>query len=611
MKQSKRLAALFAVVCLMISALSTSVFGASLSTETGVSAATGKAATTLTDGDADPVYDCTGRYVNIALVIDVTGSMSGEINMVKENLTAFVREIEASGAIARISIIEYQDIQCDGDDSTIVHETPDYSVWFEDTDAIVEEIEALEVGNGGDIPESLFDALGYVVDDETMTFNEAAAKFAIVVTDAGYNYANNWGIVDDADMIARLNAKGIQTTVVTYKDSTTSMWDDETGSYIGGEERKLLSDVYAPLTEGTGGTIIDLNDDFSVALSEYAKRIIATTAEKEIDESYVPVTSITLEKVTDEEAVTNGILKFRVTVNPTNATVKDVYWTISDTSIATINTELTNSEYCVINTLKEGTTTLVAKTADGGYTATFNLTVKEYVVDGETVTTGDVTKAVELITTTDAVEVKVVFDSTKTTKIDETILEEIMKAIKDEGKSVVLSFVDADGTPLFTWTFAGSKITDASVAITDFKIDTTASIKAVDDAVKALGVSDVYSKTLHFYHEGALPGEASITVPVSTSAKALYLYYYNPTTGKLELADETVTLKDGFATFEITHCSDYVLLDKLVKPAVVAPAEKPAAPKTGDVSNVLPMVVLAAGFVLAFVAVKRRKSVNA
>lgn len=37
------------------------------------------------------------------------------------------------------------------------------------------------------------------------------------------------------------------------------------------------------------------------------------------------------------------------------------------------------------------------------------------------------------------------------------------------------------------------------------------------------------------------------------------LYYYNPETGKFELVNAKVIVKDGYATFEIEHCSDYVL----------------------------------------------------
>lgn len=47
--------------------------------------------------------------------------------------------------IPRIAIIDYKDIEDDGDNTTVVHETPDYSVWFDDTDKVIAEIETLEV----------------------------------------------------------------------------------------------------------------------------------------------------------------------------------------------------------------------------------------------------------------------------------------------------------------------------------------------------------------------------------------------------------------------------------------------------------------------------------
>ena len=166
-----------------------------------------------TSTDTEKVTDCKGKYVNIALVVDTTGSMSWDIRIVKENLTEFVREIEKSGAISRISLIEYQDIQCDGMDSTKVHTTPEYSVWFDDVEQMVEEIDSLYVSGGGDIPESLVDALGYVVNDEVMTFNdfkeygsEQEVKLQGKYKQEGRNY-----VVNDGDIIFfRANTSGLK-----------------------------------------------------------------------------------------------------------------------------------------------------------------------------------------------------------------------------------------------------------------------------------------------------------------------------------------------------------------------------------------------------------------
>lgn len=544
--------------------------------------------------EAEETYDCTGKYVNIALVVDTTGSMSSDISTVRENLTAFVKEIAASGAIPRISLIEYKDVQCDGKDSTVVHRTNDYSVWYENTEDIVAEIETLEVDGGGDIPESLIDALGYVVNEEVMTFNTYAAKFAIVLTDAGYNDANQWGIQNMDDMINRLNEKSIQTTVVTHKDWETYTWDDETGDYLRDTPSILLSDEYADLTSKTGGTIIDMSSDFSVALSEYAKKIIAATASKEIDSSYVPVTGIKLGEA-ETDLATEGIYKFPVTITPENATVKDVIWNVEDETIATINRDLTNSAYCVVNAKKEGSTKLIATTADGGYTAYFTLTISDVVYDGTVAVTCKADKVVSVLESAETTKVTLVSDEAAETKIETTLLKEIFETLKATGKEIAFAFENEKGEELYSWTFTGGTITDASVAVSDFKIESGKSVPAVDSAVAAIGVSTSYTD-IHFVHDGSLPGKATITTTCNLSDGTVYLYYYNPTTGGLELVSSDVVVKDGKATFAIEHCSDYVLSSKkLVAESATTTtnaATTTTSPKTADDFNVAPMIGL-------------------
>ena len=418
-------------------------------------------------------------------------------------------------------------IQCDGDDSTVVHKTPDYSVWYDDAGQMVAEIEKLEAYGGGDSPESLVDALGYVTNDSVMTFNRYAAKFAFVLTDAAYNNANRWGYKDMNDAIAQLSAKGIQTTVVTHKDYYADTWDEVTDGYIIGDGSGFLSlsDVYADLTSKTGGTIIDMSEDFEKDLSTYAKSIIAATASTEVDDSYVPVTSISLGEAEEVPVVTGGAYKFPITVNPSDATVKDIIWSVEDESVATINKDLTTSEFCVVNPVKEGTTKLIAKTTDGGYTALSTL----------------------------------------------------------PSKDVTFSFQNAYGEELYSWNFRGSELKDASTVINSFKIETGAKVDAVSAAVAATG-TDGTTETIHFTHDGLLPGTATVKERTSLLDGTSYLYYYNPSTGKLEEVGEA-KVEGGWVTYKIEHCCDYVLSSKVLN---LSPAPTPATPATTTPATTTP-----------------------
>ena len=568
MKLKKKLMCFFAAMCLTVSSFGSLTVMADDDTTT-------EATDTSKTDESTTAPDCTGKYVNIAFVVDTTGSMSDDIRTVKENLTAFVKEIAASGAIPRIAIIDYKDIEDDGDDTTVVHETPDYSVWFDDTDKVIAEIETLKVTGGGDYPESLVDALGYVVSDDVMTFNKFAAKFAFVLTDADYKVGNRWGY-ESLDQVAdKLSAKGIQTTVVTHPDNYA-------------EDAETLSDRYTGLVEKTGGKLIDLSSDFATDLSVYAKDIISKTAAVKVDEDYVPVTSITLGE--DVSVATDGTYKFPVTVTPDNATVKDIIWKVEDESIATINTDLTTSDLCVINPVKEGETKLIAKTTDGGYTAYFTLTVKDIVADGESAVTCKPDMVAGIISDEAVTKVTLKCDK-ETPTVDADVLKTIFEALAAAPtKDITFSFEDELGDEVYSWNFASKELKDATTAIKSFAIDPEAKVDVVTAAVEATK-TDGKTETIHFAHDGELPGTATVTTETKLPDGTAYLYYFNPETKKLELVSDAVKVADGKATYKIEHCCDYVLsLKKLDTESKDEPKDEPApaAPSTPQTTPTAP-----------------------
>ncbi len=589
------------------------------------------------------VGTCEGKYVNIALVVDTTGSMYSDIQVVKKNLTAFVQEIAASGAIPRVSLIEYKDVLSDGEDSTVVHTSPAYTVWYDDVSQVVEEIDTLEAWGGGDAPESVLDALGYVCNDETMTFNESAAKFAIVLTDIGYDTVNRWGYTSLEDSANALKAKGIQTTVVTHLSDSDYSYDYETGEYL--RESETLAECYAPLTSITNGTQIDMTDDFAADLSAYAKAIIAATAATEVDESKVNVSGITLTGVetgSDVSKGVGGVYKIHADITPDNATNKAIIWQSMDESIAVINKELTTDTDCYINAKAEGEATIVAKSADGGYTAYFKLKVTDGEVDESGEAICSLGKVAEVVKGSEATKVSVISDSKTGTKVDEKVLSDIFEALDStEGKKVEFSFVDGTGKESFSWTFDASDITDASKSISDFAVDPAASVpevtSALDSLAKDYGLDLASSYTeIHFNHHGDLPGKATVKVDITGTSLAgladgtkVYLYYYDPDTNAIK--DEVeATVSGGYAIFPITHCSDYILVTKALKKAettvanatpatgttdAAATAKTPASaatsPKTGDTTNAMPFVlVFAFGCAAMVTAVVRRKTIR-
>ena len=112
-----------------------------------------------------------------------------------------------------------------------------------------------------------------------------------------------------------------------------------------------------------------------------------------VNEKIYPVTGVTLDK-TSVELTEGDVTVLTATVNPSNASNKNVYWTSSDQSVATVD------DAGKVTAVKAGTATVTVTTEDGGKTATCKVIVNEkiYPVTGVTLdktsvelTEGDVT----------------------------------------------------------------------------------------------------------------------------------------------------------------------------------------------------------------------------
>ncbi|MDD5834573.1 MAG: Ig-like domain-containing protein [Treponema berlinense] len=83
----------------------------------------------------------------------------------------------------------------------------------------------------------------------------------------------------------------------------------------------------------------------------------------------VSVTGVSLDK-TSAELEVGGTLTLTATVEPANATNKDVSWNSSNVEVATV-------ENCTVKAVAVGTADITVKTADGGKEAACTVTVKE------------------------------------------------------------------------------------------------------------------------------------------------------------------------------------------------------------------------------------------
>lgn len=204
---------------------------------------------------AEPETATVQKKAELVFVIDSTGSMGDAINNVKTGITSFVNSLETQGVKLRIGIVEYRDIEEDGLDSTIIHEL-NHSPWMNSTSEMVGVLGGIAADGGGDIPESVIDGLGYLVDGETIPWSSDSYKFAVVLTDAGYKVANRHGFNSLQEVADALLAAGINTSVVT-------------------EESEFST--YEELYTTTGGTRANIYSDFSTVLADLANQILGLT----------------------------------------------------------------------------------------------------------------------------------------------------------------------------------------------------------------------------------------------------------------------------------------------------------------------------------------------
>lgn len=190
--------------------------------------------------------------IDIVFAIDATGSMSEEINNVKTNIARFSENLINSGLDIRFCIIEYRDMTLSGED-TKVH-TLSGSHWLTTIDSVVSALGSITASGGGDTPETVMDALGYVADNSLMKWRSDAYRFAFVLTDANYKTNNNYGYSSMSELTTKLDSMDVVTSVIT----STS-----------------YQSTYSGLYNGTGGIYANINSSsFSTEMQNLSDSII-------------------------------------------------------------------------------------------------------------------------------------------------------------------------------------------------------------------------------------------------------------------------------------------------------------------------------------------------
>ena len=143
--------------------------------------------------------------------------------------------------------------------------------------------------------------------------------------------------------------------------------------------------------------------------------------------------------------------------------------------------------------------------------------------------------------------------------------------IKSESKSQVkYKIEDGEGNYLYSWTF--HKTNNEETKIED-EVDFLIETDIVNPKIEKL--TDVEDKiVVTFSHHGVLPSTSTIELDVSehyADGEKLYLYYFNEDENVIEYKDENIVVANGYADFDIKHCSEYILTTQKIAGALGNP----------------------------------------
>ncbi|WP_411676227.1 choice-of-anchor I family protein [Caproicibacter sp.] len=149
----------------------------------------------------------------------------------------------------------------------------------------------------------------------------------------------------------------------------------------------------------------------------------------------------------------------------------------------------------------------------------------------------------------------------------------VLQAAKDARKNVTLTVTNEEtGREAYSWTFFGTGLKNSVSTVAGIDLALSVSPVTADASASAAAAKNTAGQKaagllLRFADNGLLPSAAQMRVYVGDQANCapgstVFLYYLNRTTNQLEQMPQSRYIVDGngYVTFSIIHCSDYILL---------------------------------------------------
>ena len=209
--------------------------------------------------------------------------------------------------------------------------------------------------------------------------------------DGTFNFtvkATNTGGSDSKSLSITIGAQtNVPVTGVSLNTSTLNLIEGGTGTLIATVEPSNATNKNVTWESSTKSVATVDANGLVTAVSAGTATITVTTEDGNKTASCtvtvtVPVTGVTLSQTQASLYYnrTPSTLTLTATVTPDNATNKDVTWTSSNPSAATVN------QNGVVTAVAPGTAVITVTTVDGGFTATCTVTVSRYSTGGGSTT---------------------------------------------------------------------------------------------------------------------------------------------------------------------------------------------------------------------------------
>ncbi len=214
------------------------------------------------------------KHVDLAFILDTTGSMSEEIASVKTTIQKVADALKGSQVAIRIGLVEYKD-RSDQFDTKVYPLSSDLV-------AFAKKVSSIEAGGGGDTPEDMNAGL-HVALTQLDWSKDAVARLAFVIGDAPPHLDYQDGPDYAADM-KLASHRGIQLFGIAASgmDSTGQAVFRQMAQFTGGTEMFVLRGGAGPQSTGGGDPVSSCGGTQQQYSSGKLDELITSKVKKEL-----------------------------------------------------------------------------------------------------------------------------------------------------------------------------------------------------------------------------------------------------------------------------------------------------------------------------------------